>query len=79
MTRREPISEEFAVERDRLVRRVVPRRGRAYEHRCSLEVTTDGKVLTIGRAGGSSREARFARSLAGVNAKHGKALRRLAK
>ena len=41
MARREPISEEFAVERDRLVRRVVPRCGRAYEHRCSLEVYTE--------------------------------------
>ena len=41
MASRTPMSEEFAVERDRLVRRVVPRRGRAYEHRCSLEVYTE--------------------------------------
>ena len=41
MASRTPMSEEFAVERGRLVRRVVPRRGRAYEHRCSLEVYTE--------------------------------------
>ena len=43
-----------------------------------LEITTDGKVLTIRRASDSSREARLAKSLAKVNAKHGKALKRLA-
>jgi antitoxin MazE len=43
-----------------------------------LEITTDGKVLTISRASDSSREARLAKSLAKVNAKHGKALKRLA-
>jgi len=43
-----------------------------------LEVSTDGKVLTISRAGESSREARLTKSLAKVNAKHGKALKRLA-
>ncbi|MFN7430987.1 MAG: AbrB/MazE/SpoVT family DNA-binding domain-containing protein [bacterium] len=43
-----------------------------------LEVSTDGKVLTISRASDSGREASLARSLAKVNAKHGKALKRLA-
>lgn len=43
-----------------------------------LEITTDGKVLTIARANTNSREARLARSLSKVNAKHGKPLKRLA-
>ncbi|MCX5688572.1 MAG: AbrB/MazE/SpoVT family DNA-binding domain-containing protein [Planctomycetota bacterium] len=43
-----------------------------------LEVSTDGKVLTISRASESSRESRLARSLSKVNAKHSKALKRLA-
>ncbi len=43
-----------------------------------LEITTDGRVLTISLASGSSREARLAKSLSKVNAKHGKALKRLA-
>ncbi|MBL8757819.1 MAG: AbrB/MazE/SpoVT family DNA-binding domain-containing protein [Phycisphaerae bacterium] len=43
-----------------------------------LEVSTDGKVLTISRASDTSREARLARSLSKINAKHGKALKRLA-
>ena len=43
-----------------------------------LEVSTDGKVLTIRRASDASREGRFAKSLAKINAKHGKALQRLA-
>lgn len=41
-----------------------------------LEVTTDGKVLTIAPATG--RAARVARSLSKVNTKHGRALKRLA-
>jgi antitoxin component of MazEF toxin-antitoxin module len=43
-----------------------------------LEVSTDGKVLVISRVSDASRRARLARSLAKVNARHGKALRRLA-
>lgn len=43
-----------------------------------LEVSTDGKVLTISRASDASREGRLAKSLAKVNARHGKALKRLA-
>ena len=43
-----------------------------------LEVTTDGKVLTISRVGDATRAGRLTRSLAKVNAKHGKALKRLA-
>ena len=43
-----------------------------------LEITTDGRVLTIKRADAATGESRLARSLAKVNAKHGKALRRLA-
>ncbi len=43
-----------------------------------LEISTDGKVLTISRASDASREARLARSLSKINAKHGKALKRLA-
>jgi len=43
-----------------------------------LEVSTDGKVLTISRASDAARGSRLAKSLAKVNAKHGKALKRLA-
>jgi antitoxin component of MazEF toxin-antitoxin module len=43
-----------------------------------LEVSTDGKVLMISRVNESSRDSRVARSLAKVNAKHSKALKRLA-
>lgn len=43
-----------------------------------LEVSTDGKVLKISLASETSREGRVAKSLAKVNAKHGKALKRLA-
>ncbi|GIK54162.1 MAG: hypothetical protein KF864_13655 [Phycisphaeraceae bacterium] len=43
-----------------------------------LEVSTDGKVLTISRASDARREGRLAKSLAKVNTKHGKALKRLA-
>lgn len=43
-----------------------------------LEVTTDGKVLTIAPATKGSRASRLAASLARVNARHGKALKRLA-
>jgi antitoxin MazE len=49
-----------------------------FEPDSPLEITTDGKVLTISRASDASRGARVARSLSKVNAKHGKALRRLA-
>ncbi len=43
-----------------------------------LEITTDGQVLTIKRADAATGENRLTRSLAKVNARHGKALRRLA-
>jgi antitoxin MazE len=43
-----------------------------------LEVSTDGKVLTIAPATASGRSARLGKSLTKVNAKHGKALRKLA-
>lgn len=43
-----------------------------------LEVSTDGKTLTITPAGPSSRGGRVVRSLAKVNTKHAKALKRLA-
>jgi antitoxin MazE len=43
-----------------------------------LELSTDGKVLTISRVNDASRDARLAKSLSKVNAKHGKALKRLA-
>lgn len=43
-----------------------------------LEITTDGKVLTISRVNNPTRADRLAKSLAKVNAKHGKALKRLA-
>lgn len=43
-----------------------------------LELTTDGKVLTISRAKDSARESRVARSLTKVNARHAKALKKLA-
>jgi antitoxin MazE len=43
-----------------------------------LEVTTDGTTLTIRPRSARSRGDRVARSLAKVNAKHGKALKRLA-
>lgn len=44
-----------------------------------LEISTDGKVLTICRASEARRDARVASSLSKVNTKHGKALKRLAK
>ena len=47
-----------------------------------VEVTTDGKVLTISKLSDAGRKeyakGRLASSLAKVNAKHGKALKRLA-
>jgi antitoxin component of MazEF toxin-antitoxin module len=43
-----------------------------------LEVTTDGTVLTIRPVSGPSRAGRLAKSLAKVNAKHSKALKKLA-
>ncbi len=49
-----------------------------FEPDSPLEITTDGKVLTISRVDETRREARLARSLAKVNSKHGKALKRLA-
>lgn len=49
-----------------------------FEPGAPLEVSTDGKVLTISRAGDVGREARVRKSLAKVNTKHGKALKRLA-
>lgn len=49
-----------------------------FEPDSPLEVSTDGKVLTISRATNTSRESRVTKSLSKVNAKHGKALKRLA-
>lgn len=43
-----------------------------------LEVRTDGEVLIISRAKESGRGSRLAKSLAKINARHGKALKRLA-
>jgi antitoxin component of MazEF toxin-antitoxin module len=43
-----------------------------------LQISTDGKVLTISPASDASREGRVARSLSKLNEKHGKALKRLA-
>jgi antitoxin MazE len=43
-----------------------------------LEVSTDGKVLTIAPANPAGRSARVGRSLAKINAKHGGALKKLA-
>ena len=43
-----------------------------------LELSTDGKVLTISRVSDASRDGRLAKSLSKFNAKHGKALKRLA-
>lgn len=43
-----------------------------------LEVTTDGRSLVIRPATGTPRSTRVGRSLARVNAKHGKVLKRLA-
>ena len=43
-----------------------------------LEVTTDGMALMIRPASGGTRSSRVGRSLARVNAKEGKAFRRLA-
>lgn len=44
-----------------------------------LEVSTDGKVLTIAPAPRAARTKRVADALASVNARHGKALKKLAK
>ena len=43
-----------------------------------LEVTTDGTVLTIRPVSEAGRGSRLAKSLAKVNARHGKALKKLA-
>jgi len=43
-----------------------------------LEISTDGKVLTIAPANPTSHNARVRKSLAKVNAKHHKALKKLA-
>ncbi|MBL8964926.1 MAG: hypothetical protein KF787_00430 [Phycisphaeraceae bacterium] len=43
-----------------------------------LEVTTDGKVLTIAPIADSGRRDRLARSLEKTNRRHGKALKKLA-
>jgi antitoxin MazE len=43
-----------------------------------LEVTTDGTVLIIRPASETGRGGRLAKSLAKVNARHGKALKKLA-
>lgn len=49
-----------------------------FEPDAPLEVSTDGKVLTIARATDPGRGGRVAKSLSKVNAKHGRALKRLA-
>ena len=49
-----------------------------FEPDAPLEVSTDGKSLVIRRAPETSREARVAKSLSKVNAKHGRTLTRLA-
>lgn len=43
-----------------------------------LEVTTDGRVLTITPTSSTGRAVRLAKSLAKINARHGKALKKLA-
>lgn len=43
-----------------------------------LEVSTDGKVLTIARAKVEDRKSRLTKSLTKVNAQHSKVLKRLA-
>lgn len=43
-----------------------------------LEITTDGRVLTISLANPEERRERIAQALEQVNAKHGKVLKRLA-
>jgi antitoxin MazE len=43
-----------------------------------LEVSTDGKVLTISPVADTGRESRVAKSLAKINQRHGKALKKLA-
>lgn len=43
-----------------------------------LELSTDGKVLTITPVAAGSRTGRISRSLAKVNARNGRALKRLA-
>ena len=42
-----------------------------------LELTTDGNALTIRPAQSGAKRSRVAKSLERVNARHGKALRRL--
>ena len=49
-----------------------------FEPDSPLEISTDGKVLVVSRVKDAGRESRLAKSLAKVNAKHGKALKRLA-
>lgn len=49
-----------------------------FEPDSPLEIRTDGKVLVVSRVKDAGRESRLAKSLAKVNAKHGKALKRLA-
>ncbi len=44
-----------------------------------LEVSTDGRTLTITPAAPKGRDARLAKSLSRVNAKHGRTLKKLAK
>lgn len=49
-----------------------------FEPDSPLEISTDGKVLVIRRANDSNRGTKVAKSLAKINARHGKALKRLA-
>lgn len=49
-----------------------------FEPDVPLEVRTDGNSLIISRAVDTGRESRVAKALSKVNAKHGKALKRLA-
>ena len=44
-----------------------------------LEISTDGRSLVISPASEPSRQKKFNAALAGVNTRHGKTLRKLAK
>ncbi len=50
MSATSPRVETFAVEDGHLVRKVVPRRGRSYEHRCPLEVYRELIWAAVGLA-----------------------------
>ena len=44
-----------------------------------LEISTDGRSLVISPAGDQARRKKFKAAMAGVNSRHGKTLRKLAK